>query len=142
MTERSVTDAELLAYLDEQLAAERMVEIEQALRQSESLRTHLATLIQRRDQGAVTVGEVWRRHRLSCPSRSRLGSYLLGVLEPDDQDYIRFHIEVVGCRYCQANLRDLQAAAQATEAARQRRRKFFQSSAGYLSRSKPTSERL
>jgi hypothetical protein len=44
-------------------------------------------------------------------------------------------VEVLGCRYCQANLADLQSQqAEATQVVRTRRQRYFQSSAGYLRR--------
>ena len=80
-----------------------------------------------------TLGAIWRRHRIGCLSRDLLGSFLLGVLDPEQQDYIRFHVDQVGCRYCAANLADLQARQRETAAASHaRRRRYFQSSAGYL----------
>jgi len=61
-----------------------------------------------------------------------LGSFLLGALESELTDYIEFHLQVVGCRYCAANLDDLRAAQQPSPETQQRRQKFFQSSAGYV----------
>ncbi len=82
-----------------------------------------------------SLGEIWRRHRISCPTRGQLGGYLLGTLPHDFAAYIQFHIELAGCRFCQANLSDLKAQqGEADEAVQSRRRKYFQSSAGYLSR--------
>jgi hypothetical protein len=125
--------AELESYLDEALPIEEMTRIEAALRSEPQLARRLAEIIARRDSGLVSLGEIWRRHRLSCPSRQNLGSHLLGVLPDDDARYLAFHLEVVGCRYCQANLADLKSQ-QAEPAAdvQQRRRKYFQSSAGKL----------
>lgn len=128
------TEAALIGYLDEQLPADRMAEVEAALRRSESLRRRLAMLTRRRDQGEHSVGEIWRRRRVSCPSRADLGSFLLGVLEPEAADYVDFHIREVGCRYCAANLRDLEAAAAEQGEATTRRRRYFESSAGLLRR--------
>jgi hypothetical protein len=80
-----------------------------------------------------SIGAIWRRHRLSCPDRNELGQYLLGVLEPDHEEYIRFHLERVGCRFCSANLADLQRSRNETAGqVATRRQKFFQTSAGYL----------
>jgi anti-sigma factor RsiW len=125
--------ADLEAYLDEALPAEEMSRIEQALRSDRELVRHLAHIHARRNAGVHSLGEVWRRHRLSCPSRQQLGSLLLGALDEAAARYIRFHLDVAGCRYCQANLADLQEQqAEAHEAVQTRRRKYFQSSAGYL----------
>jgi hypothetical protein len=127
--------ADLEAYCDEALPAEEMVRIEAALRGDPALLEQLAAISARRDAGVHGLGAIWRRHRLSCPPREQWGSYLLGALEADVADYFRFHLEVVGCRYCQANLADLQdQQAQQREATESRRRRYFQSSAGYLRR--------
>jgi anti-sigma factor RsiW len=127
------TIAELEAYLDEALPVEQMTAIERTLRSNPDLVKQLSQINGRRDAGMHSLGEIWRRQRLSCATREQLGSYLLGVLSDEQADYIRFHIDTVGCRYCAANLADLETQqAEATEIATRRRRKYFQSSAGYL----------
>ncbi len=127
--------AELEAYLDEALPAEDMARIEKALRDEPKIAAQLAALNARRDAGLHSLGAIWRRHRLSCPSREQLGSYLLGTLSRETADYVEFHVQMVGCRFCRANLADLQTQqAEADEAVQSRRRKYFQSSAGYLRR--------
>ena len=132
------TDAELLAFLDEGLPVDRMAAVESALRQSAELRTRTAALAQQRDVTGHSVGEIWRRGRLSCPTRHQLGSFLLDALPAQLSQYIRFHLETIGCRYCAANLDDLrQAAQQASTETAQRRQKFFQSSAGHMHRLGP-----
>ena len=93
----------------------------------------LATVHARRNAGVHSLGEIWRQHRLSCPSREQLGSFLLGAVPEAFADYVTFHAKVIGCRYCQANLIDLQSQQAGREPiAHSRRRKYFQSSAGYL----------
>ena len=125
--------AELEAYLDESLPAEAMAAIEDAARRDAALRERLAGIIGRRDAGIHTLGEIWRRQRLSCPSREELGSWLLETLPDDHADYLRQHIETVGCRYCQANLTDLKRQqSELVEQTGRRRKRYFQSSAGYL----------
>jgi hypothetical protein len=70
---------------------------------------------------------------VSCPSREQLGSFLLGTLAENQADYVKFHIESIGCRYCQANLHDLHQQREDTaDTTTRRRTKYFQSSAGYL----------
>ena len=128
---------DLEAYLDEALPVEEMARIEKALRDDPALARQLAAILARRDSGVISLGEVWRRHRLSCPPRQELGSFLLGVLPDDAAQYVTFHVDVVGCRYCQANLADLKNQQAETQAvAENRRRKYFQSSAGHLKRGK------
>ncbi len=132
-----MTYADLEAYLDEALPTEEMTRIELALRADSQLAAKLAEIIARRDSGMVSLGAIWRRHRLSCPARQELGSYLLGVLPEETARYLEFHLDVAGCRYCQANLSDLkEQQAEPHEAVQDRRRKYFQSSAGRLRQEK------
>ena len=127
------TEADLLAYLDEALPPERAAEVERAARESGAMRQRLSVLLERRDQGGHTVGEIWRRRQLSCISRSDLSQYLSGQLPPADRDYVEFHTGVIHCPVCTANLEDLRQLAQATPHDQdQRRRKFFESSVGKL----------
>ena len=128
-----VTQSDLQAYLDEGLPSEQMASIEAELRKKPELLKQLAAINARRDAGVHSVGEIWRRHRLSCPSRDQLGSFLLGALDTVHADYIRFHIETIGCRLCQANVDDLRRQQQETaETVKTRRTKYFQSTAGHL----------
>jgi hypothetical protein len=127
------TNAELEAFLDEALPAARMAAIEDALREGGGLAKRLAAINGRRDAGVHALGEIWRRRRLSCPTREQLGSYLLGVLPTELADYVKFHLETVECRYCNASADDLRAQKSAADAdVSERRRRYFQSSAGYL----------
>ena len=127
------TTAELEAYLNEELPTDEMSKIEQAMRSDEALVARLVEINQRRDVGVHTLGEVWRRHRLSCPSREQLGSYLLEATPAELSNYILFHLTEIGCRYCHANLQDLKQKVAANPGqVEQRRSKYFQSSVGYL----------
>jgi hypothetical protein len=131
------TQSDLEAYLDEALPVEAMAKIEAAMRDDRKLAEQLVAINGRRDAGLHSVGEIWRRHRLSCPTREQLGSYLLNVLDADVASHIRFHLDVSGCRTCQANLDDLKTRQSDEPAAvDSRRKKYFQSSAGQLHRAK------
>jgi hypothetical protein len=129
----TITPEQLSGYLDDSLSEKETAQVEQALRQSEELRGQLRVLIGERDRGEHSLGAVWRRHRLTCPSREQLGSYVLGVLDADFQDFIDFHLKTIGCAFCLANLADLQTQQQESAAqAQKRRRRFFDSSMGLL----------
>lgn len=133
MTEVTIED--LHTYLDEGLSDVETARVERALRQSAPLRQLLRSIMHERDRGEHTVGAIWRRYRISCPSRDHLGSYLLNVLDESLHEYVRFHLDVIGCSYCQANLTDLRNRQQEpTAKVQQRRRKLFESSAGLLRR--------
>lgn len=128
------SDAELAAFLDEALPPGRCSELEHELRTNTELRNRLVEVRGRETAGLHTIGAIWRRARLSCPDRAELGQYVLGTLSAESSDYIRFHVEQMGCRYCQANLSDLQAAAQPDDQPTRRRTRYFQTSAGYLNK--------
>jgi len=130
---RSFTELELEAYLDEALSPQEMASVEKTLRSQPALLKRLTAINGRRDAGLHTLGAIWRRHRVSCPTRQQLGGMILGTLGAEHADFITFHIERVGCRLCRANLEDLQRRQREAEAdATTRRQRYFQSSAGYL----------
>lgn len=123
----------LHGYLDDALSDEETAQVEKSLRESEPLRRQLRALMQERDRGEHSIGAIWRRQRLSCPSREELGSYLLQALDRDVLEYIAFHLKTIGCPFCQANLTDMQSLQQEpAPKAQERRRRYFESSAGYL----------
>ncbi len=128
----SYTDAELIAFLDEALPANRSSQIEHELRTDAVLRSRLIEVRGRETAGLHSIGGIWRRSRLSCPTRGQMGQYLLSALTDEHADYIRFHLESIGCRYCQANLADLESAAKASDESKPRRTKYFQTSVGHL----------
>jgi hypothetical protein len=122
LSSTTITPQMLWDYLDETLSPQDMILVENALRDSESLRQQLQQIMQRRDNGEHTVGAIWRRHRISCLDRDVLASYLLNTGDPRLLDYVRFHLEVIGCPYCQANLEDLQQLHESSRNTSQRRR--------------------
>jgi hypothetical protein len=129
------SDQELLGYAAEALPQDRMAAVEACLRNEGGLRARLAVLLHSQTSGNLSVADVWRDSRLTCPTRTQWGSYLLHILDDDLHEYFEFHLQVVGCRYCTANVEDLRRTTQAPREADARRQKFFQSSAGYMRRS-------
>jgi hypothetical protein len=134
------SDAALSAYLEEALPADQLSEIERRLRSDSQLQKRLAVIAGREDAGLHSVGVIWRRNRLSCPSRDELGQFLLGVLDSGAADYVRFHLDQIGCRYCAANFDDLRSSVSVnadpsgtgSDGDDARRRRYFQTSAGHL----------
>lgn len=126
------SDQQLQAYLDESLSVPIMAQIESDLRSDAQLRERLITLAATREAGVHGLGEIWRRHRMSCPTRQELGSFLLKAMDDAQLDYVHFHLETVQCRFCLANLEDLQQQFENQTQSTARRRKYFQTSAGYL----------
>jgi hypothetical protein len=128
-----ITREMLSGYLDDSLDEAESAKVEQELRGSAALRQQLSQIMQERDRGEHSVGAIWRRHRLSCLPREQLGSYLLGVLDDDAQEYIQFHLNTIGCAFCLANLADLQTQQQDADGqVKKRRKRYFQTSAGLL----------
>jgi hypothetical protein len=128
-----ISREQLDAYLDDALSDRETAQVEQVLRDSEPMRKMLQALMQERDRGEHSIGAIWRRERLSCPTRDQLGSYSLQVLDTGFQNYIDFHLTFVGCPFCNANLADLKALQEEPPPkAQERRRRFFESSAGFL----------
>jgi hypothetical protein len=127
-----IDDAILRNYLADHLPAEELARVEKALRDSAQLRARLEEVRNNREDIQLhTLGAIWHRSRLTCPSRQQLGSYLLDALDPDLASYFKFHLEVIACPFCQANLADLDAqskAATAAQASRTRQHRILKSS--------------
>ena len=102
-----ITPEVLRDYLNDALPDAQLVVVERALRESAKLRDMLRDVLEQEDRGEHTAGAIWRRERVSCPTRDQLGGYLLGAGDPELIEYICFHLEEIGCPYCQANLDDL-----------------------------------
>ena len=132
-----IDDAMLRDYLVDALPPETSARVEKALRDSAELRARLEDVRQNRADGQLhTLGAIWHRSRLTCPSRQQLGSFLLDALDPELASYLMFHLEVVECPFCQANLADLKAQSQTTStahASKTRQRRILQSSQHLLS---------
>ncbi|MDG3003521.1 hypothetical protein [Paludisphaera mucosa] len=128
----SIDEETLRAYLADQLPPEEMARVERTLRESAVLRARLEDVRNDRDDFQLhSLGAIWRRSRLTCPTRQQLGSYLLDALDPDLGAYFQFHLEIVECPFCQANLADLEAqsiAPSAGNASRSRQQRILKSS--------------
>ena len=102
-----ITRQMLRDYMHDALPDAELAAVEKALRESAQLRAAYQEVIEQEDRGEHTVGGIWRRERVSCPTRDQLGGFLLGAGDPDLLEYIDFHLKAIGCPYCQANLDDL-----------------------------------
>jgi hypothetical protein len=103
-----ITRQVLRDYLNYALPEAELAAVEKSLRSSPELQKILNDVREEEDRGEHTPGAIWRRERVSCPTRDQLGGYLLGAGDPELLDYIEFHLNLIGCPYCQANLDDLQ----------------------------------
>ncbi len=131
----TIDDADLRAYMAETLPAEGMARVEKALRDSASLRADLESL--RTSGGEVglhSLGAIWRRNRLTCPPRQQWGSYLLEALDPAHAEYLTFHLDIIECPFCRANVADLRDRADLdAPAPTPRQVRYFHSSRHLLS---------
>jgi hypothetical protein len=132
----TITDSQLLAYTREESSAEELRQIEAELRSSPELQLRLEALLMQSTNGMHSVREIWRTNRLSCPTRSDWGRYLLNILQADEREYFEFHLQDIQCPYCQSNLEDLKAVSLSNPAADThdpaRAERLFQSSIGHL----------
>ena len=101
------SQADLEAYLDEALPPDEMGQVEELLRNNPELGERLIAIHGRRDAGVHTLGEIWRRHRLTCHSREQLTLYLDKKLGKEESQYVRFHLEEIHCRLCVASFDDI-----------------------------------
>jgi len=77
--------------------------------------------------------DLWEYYRFSCPKRNTIGAYMLGTLERDWHQYVEFHLNTLGCRFCRANLDDLQNQSRETQQEAFQAR-IMESTIGFLSR--------
>ncbi len=128
-----LTKSILRDFLHDALPDSEMASVEKILRDDSEARMLFEEVRGEEDRGEHTIGAIWRREHLSCPTRDQLGGYLLQALDPTRFDYIEFHLKTVGCPFCQANLDDLaKKQAEAAEPIKARRKRIVNSSAGVL----------
>jgi RNA polymerase sigma factor (sigma-70 family) len=65
----------------------------------------------------MDVQSVWRERRVSCPSRRWIAGWLAGNLEPGPARFIAFHVNELGCEWCEANRDDLERVGEQGHAA-------------------------
>ena len=86
-----------------------------------------------RRSSRISLTDLWEYYRFSCPKRNTIGAYMLGTLEPDWHQYVEFHLNILGCRFCRANLDDLQNQSHETQQEAFQAR-IMESTIGFLSR--------
>ena len=76
--------------------------------------------------------QIWLDQRPSCPKRTTLGKYALEILPEQWNDFVHFHVSVLGCGFCQANLVELQEVEE--QCTPENVEVLFQSTIGFLRR--------
>ena len=83
-------------FLHDALPDSELAIVEKALRDDANLRQQLEDVRSEEDRGEHSVGAIWRRNNISCPSRDQLGGYLLDAIDPALFDYVDFHLKTIG----------------------------------------------
>ena len=78
-----------------------------------------------------SLNQIWENQRPSCPKRTTLGKFSLQLLPNDWADFVHFHVNLLGCSYCRANLAELEQAADSDVSA-DTSQQLFQSTIGFL----------
>jgi hypothetical protein len=124
----AITPELVREFLREALPPDKMAAVERAARSDSKIANLIAAERELMSRGDHSLGSMWQEHQLSCPTREQLGGFLMEAGDPDYLEYVSFHVTVIECGFCQANLEDLksQAAAKRTKsagAAKPRRKK-------------------
>ncbi len=85
------------------------------------------------DESAGTdsmISAVWEDRRPTCPKRSTIGRFELKTLDSPWREYVDFHLNRLGCHFCQANLEDLRKQSEAPPPDMQQ--KIMQSTIGFF----------
>lgn len=93
--------SELIAYLESGRAEEVLLV---HVRGCDACQETLETLEDEIISLQISISELWFRNRVSCPHREVLRQHLDGDLSKDAAAYVRFHVEDLGCEYCQGRL--------------------------------------
>ncbi|MFM7130753.1 MAG: hypothetical protein ACKO0V_15490, partial [bacterium] len=103
-------DDELLRqYLRESLVPEAMAAVENRLRSEPALRALLETVREESPDPMVhSVSMAWVGGRLTCPTRPEWARFFSGLVANDRAGYMKFHLEVIECPFCRANVQDMQ----------------------------------
>jgi len=133
MSDQAITRTMIEQYLHEALPSDRAAAVEKAIRDQPALLVLVAQIRREGDHGEHSVGAIWRRARLTCPSREELLQHLEDILPADRSEFIDGHIRLTTCHLCMATLDDLKQLKADSKSTRDARRKrIVESTAGVL----------
>ena len=134
VTKETVTKEILRAFATDSLPEAETAGVEKLIRDDPAVGKLYAQVREEEERGEHSVGAIWRRSHVSCPTLAQLGGYLMQAMDDELFDYIEFHLKTVGCSYCAANLEDQKhkQAGAAGDGAKTRRKKIVHSTAGVL----------
>ena len=133
MPDSPITRSTIESYLHDALPPEKAAAVERAIRDQPDLMALVSQVRRETDHGEHSIGAVWWRERLSCPTREQLSMHLEEILDDQYAAYVTAHVKLVGCHVCQATLDDLRhLRAEAAAPRSARRKRIVDSSAGVL----------
>jgi RNA polymerase sigma factor (sigma-70 family) len=138
---RSVDVARLLNVSENEIAVVKRRLLERLARSVQSNISSLPADPEKDLLASNLLTSVWETMRPSCPKRTTLGKYTLKILPSDWEDFVRFHVETLGCTFCNANLVDLNVTSESSERSSQQIR-FLHSTIGFLQRSSAAVRKL
>ena len=97
-------------YLNENLNEEGMAGVEKRLREDPHFYALLIRIQNRipNQQTEHGVSTAWLAGRLTCASRTEWTQFFSGLVDKKRADYLKFHLDVIECPFCRANVADLQ----------------------------------
>jgi hypothetical protein len=78
------------------------------------LRGQIRTVQSEFDYHNHTVGSLWRRNQLTCPSDQEIADYQRGelaIIYPKIADHLQFHLNSIRCIYCISTAAELKQSA-------------------------------
>ncbi len=130
---RSVQIASLLNVSENEIAVVKRRLLERLARSVRSSISNLSAAPEEVLIASDMLTSVWETMRPSCSKRTTLGKYTLRILPCEWEDFVRFHVETLGCTFCNANLVDLSVTSESTAKPSQHLR-LFHSTIGFLKR--------
>lgn len=68
----------------------------------------LTALRDESDGLTICVGSLWVKERITCPHADILLGFVNDGLDPEEKDYIAFHLDTIECPHCQAEVQRLE----------------------------------
>ena len=92
---------ELAAQLEQGVAEPELLE---HIESCEACQASLTALREEIQSLQISISELWFRERISCPEEKELSDWRSGELDGPMEAYVAFHVEELGCPFCQATV--------------------------------------
>ena len=81
-------------------------------------RSSLETLSGEVQHLQISISELWFKERISCLDQETLDAWRRGAISGPLADYVAFHVDELGCPFCQADLGQMQVRESAEDSHR------------------------